>query len=45
MKLKPEVIEQIQLMRKEGYKIKDICEKLSVNKNTVIKYSKKEKVE
>lgn len=42
-RLDEETIEKIKQLRNEGYKIKDICKMLWVNKNTVVKYSKGEK--
>lgn len=39
-RLTKEQISDIIRLRKEGYRIKYISEKLSVNKNTVVKYSK-----
>lgn len=42
-KLDKDTIQKIKDMRAMGIKVKDICEKLGVNKNTVSKYSKKEK--
>lgn len=40
-KLDEETIKEIIRLRKEGYKIRHICKQLSVNKNTVVKYSKR----
>lgn len=40
-KIDDEKIEEIIRLRKEGYKIKYIVNKLKVNKNTVVKYAKK----
>lgn len=39
-KLPKRIIDKIRSLRKEGYKISYICEKLNINKNTVVKYSK-----
>lgn len=41
-KLSADMIELIKELRKKGYKISYICKELSVNKNTVLKYSKEE---
>lgn len=40
-KLSEEIIDTIKKMRSEGYKISYICKALSVNKNTVVKYTKR----
>lgn len=42
-RLDEEIIEKIKQLRGDGYKIKDICKMLKVNKNTVVKYGKGEK--
>lgn len=42
-RLDEEIIEKIKKLRNDGYKIKDICKMLKVNKNTVVKYGKGEK--
>ena len=42
-RLDGETINKIKQLRKDGYKIKDVCKMLKVNKNTVVKYSKDEK--
>ncbi len=42
-RLDEELIEKIKQLKSEGYKIKDICDMLKVNKNTVVKYTKKGK--
>ena len=42
-RLDEDMIEKIKQLRSEGYKIKDVCKMLDVNKNTVVKYSKGEK--
>lgn len=39
-RLTEEQISEIIRLRKEGYKIKHISEKLAINKNTVVKYCK-----
>lgn len=39
--LNEDIIKEIIRLRKEGYKIKYIVNKLKVNKNTVVKYTKK----
>ena len=40
-KISDETIKEIIRLRREGYKIKHIVARLNVNKNTVVKYSKK----
>lgn len=42
-RLDEEIIEKIKQLREDGYKIKDVCKTLNVNKNTVVKYSKYKK--
>ena len=39
-RLSDKTIEQIKELRRQGYRIKYICEKLNINKNSVLKYSK-----
>lgn len=40
-KLTEREIEEIVRLRREGYKIRHIAERLNINKNTVVKYCKK----
>jgi transposase-like protein len=40
-KLDEETIKEIIRLRKEGYKIRHIVARLKINKNTVVKYSKR----